>query len=137
MNGLPVIDDKSLKLLEGLHPLLIEKITRVLQVMLINGTPMKVIQGLRTAEYQHTLWLQGRNEKFPGKIVTNCDGFIKKSRHQAAADGFGHAVDCAFLGTDPFNLKHPWKHFGGAVRAEKLTWGGDFQLVDLDHAELP
>lgn len=33
-----------------------------------------------------------------GKKVTNCDGYIKKSNHQAKADGYGHAVDIFLTG---------------------------------------
>lgn len=45
-----------------------------------------VIQTLRDAEYQKSLYDQGRSKK--GKIVTNCDGVKSKSVHQS-----GRAVD--------------------------------------------
>lgn len=121
---------------DGLHPTLVSKINAVLDVMAKAGHPMRVCQGLRTVAAQQALYAQGRTK--PGKIVTNCDGVLKKSRHQAASDGCGHAVDCAFNDADPFGIKQPWKLYGATVQAQGLVWGGTFSSpVDLDHAELP
>ena len=62
---------------------------------------------------------------------------MKRSKHQPQADGFGHAVDCAFKGTDPFAETHPWALYGAMVEALGLTWGGRWQHpVDRPHAEL-
>ena len=119
----------------GLHPALVLKIQRVLAHMQELGHPMKVCQGLRTTEQQAALYAQGRT--FPGKIVTNCDGVVRRSRHQATQSGYGEAIDCCFVGQDPFGIKQPWKVYGAAVKAVGLVWGGDFSsLADLDHAEL-
>lgn len=121
----------------GLHPVLITKMQLVLGQMAKAGFPMRPCQGLRTAAYQHSLWMQGRPGGPPGRIVTNCDGYKALSNHQAAQDGLGHAMDCCFEGSDPFGIKQPWKAFGALVEAQGLTWGGRFKLMDLDHAELP
>ena len=56
----------------------------------------RIAQGVRTAEYQNSLYQQGRTK--PGKIVTNCDGIKNKSNHQAKADGYGHAIDIFVCG---------------------------------------
>lgn len=45
------------------------------------GISTKLIQTKRDAEYQNHLYKQGRTE--PGKVVTNCDGYSKKSKHQS------------------------------------------------------
>ncbi len=120
----------------GLHPILVLKIQRVLAHMQELGHPMKVCQGIRTVEQQAKLYAQGRT--LPGKIVTKCDGTTRKSRHQAAKSGYGEAIDCCFIGPDPFGIKQPWGAFGAAVKAIGLVWGGDFSSpIDLDHAELP
>lgn len=122
--------------LSGLNPILVDKIHRVLIYMASQGHGMRICQGLRTVAQQQELFAQGRTK--PGKRVTNCDGVVKKSRHQQAADGFGKAVDCCFNSPDPFGIKNPWDVFGKAVEAEGLVWGGRFSSpVDLDHAELP
>ncbi len=126
-------------ILAGLHPELIRRITLVLADMAAEGHPMRVCQGLRTTAQQQALYAQGRTA--PGRIVTNADGVVHKSNHQAAADGFGHAVDCCFL-TDPFGETQPWSRYGLHVEARGLHWGGgpDFaarHLLDRPHAELP
>jgi len=120
----------------GLHPDLISKINAVLVVMSKAGSPMFVTQGLRTVAQQQGLYAQGRTVK--GPIVTNCDGVKIKSNHQAQADGYGHAVDCAFVGVEPFSESHNWALYCDAVRDHGLISGADFKtLVDRPHAELP
>ena len=126
-----------------LHPTLEAKIKQLLSALTILGFPMKIVQGVRTAQEQQKLFAQGRTA--PGKIVTNCDGVLKKSRHQLAADGYGHAIDCAFivLGeagkvTVSWAESHPWKLYGEVGKALGLVWGGDWKgLVDRPHLELP
>lgn len=121
--------------LDGVHPELVEKITRVMNLMAFNGHPMKVTDGLRTAQEQLKLYAKGRTAD--GHIVTYADGIIKQSNHQPRADNWGHAVDCAFEGDDPYSLNHPWTQYGLLVESEGLLWGGRFKnLVDLPHAEM-
>lgn len=123
-------------ILDGLHPSLVEKVQKVLAAMAALGFPMKVVQGLRTAEQQAALYAQGRTA--PGKIVTNADGVTHKSNHQARQDGLGHAVDCAFVGPDPFADSLPWGAYGACCKAVGLAWGGDWKsITDRPHAELP
>lgn len=127
--------------LRGVHPLLIERISRVLAAMGALGFPMRVVQGVRTTAEQQALFAQGRTT--PGAIVTNADGVNQKSNHQAKADGLGYAVDCAFFNdpTTPIDETwaetSPWAAYGACVKAVGLAWGGDFvSLVDRPHAEL-
>ena len=120
----------------GLHPALIRRIETVLALMAKAHQPMQVVQGLRTVAQQQTLYARGRTEK--GPIVTNCDGVRIRSNHQAQIDGYGHAVDCAFTGPEPFSEMHNWALYGDVVKDQGLIWGGDFHtLVDRPHAELP
>jgi len=129
--------------LAGVHPDLVAKTNKLLVAMDALGYPMFVAQGLRTAEYQHQLWLQGRG--LPGAIVTNCDGYTSKSNHQAKDDGFGYAVDLAFV-DNPSTPKNetwaddmPWTLYGTMAEALGLHWGGRWvsRLVDRPHIELP
>lgn len=123
--------------LNGVHPALVRKVQAVIDGMTAIGYPMKVVQGVRTADYQHALWEQGRSR--PGSIVTNADGYTNKSNHQTKDDGFGHAVDCAFVvnGQIAFDDHLPWKAYGELGKALGLTWGGDFKsLYDGGHLEL-
>jgi len=118
------------------HPTLSLKMQQIQFQLNSEGTPIFFTQGVRTAEYQHSLYQIGRT--LPGKIVTNCDGFIIKSNHQVHADGFGHAIDIAFTGNQPYDASHPWLRYGNLVRAAGLVWGGDFtHFIDQPHAELP
>lgn len=130
------------------HPDLTAKIGKIIGAMNSLGFPMRVVQGVRSAEYQHALWLKGRNaagQVVDAKsIVTNCDGYSLKSNHQIKADGFGHAIDCSFI-DDPVTPRDetwlasmPWKVYGEAGKALGLKWGGDFTSpVDLGHLEMP
>lgn len=123
----------------GVHPLLIERVRLVHSGMAGIGHPMRATDGLRTLARQQELWAQGRTT--PGKIVTNADGILHPSNHQAKADGLGHAIDSCFLGPDPY-LEHYaasariWAAYGALVEAVGLGWGGRFHSVDQPHAEL-
>ena len=125
----------------NLHPDLVAKLTRVFAAMHALGYPMRLIEGVRSAERQQALYAQGRTK--PGKIVTNCDGVVKKSNHQAKDDGFGHAVDCAFL-DDPhtprdetYDESMPWNAYGALAEAVGLAWGGRWKdPYDRPHVEL-
>ena len=132
--------------LEGAHPLIVQNIPIIIEEIKKQGYPMMIFEGRRSLAHQYELWCQGRSK--PGKIVTNCDGTAKKSKHQQQPDGFHHAVDCVFLdkrGRVTWN--GPWKIFGELVRASGLKWGGDFKkrmndgkLVpnpDSPHVEVP
>lgn len=117
--------------LRGVHPTLVKAV-----LQLLTQFPMFVVMGVRTAEQQAALYAQGRTT--PGHIVTDKDGVLHKSNHQPHADGLGHAVDCAFVGPDPFATSHDWQGYGAAAKALGLIWGGDWHtLVDRPHIELP
>ena len=126
---------------EGLHPELIGKINKILEAMSVLGYPMMVVQTVRTVAEQQALFAKGRTT--PGTIVTNCDGILRKSNHQLQADGYGHAVDCAFV-DDPATTKvetwdpsQPWELYGEMGEALGLTWGGRWKRpVDRPHLEL-
>lgn len=125
--------------LDGVHPTLVTRIGTVLAAMQILGFPMRVVQGVRTQTQQQALFAQGRTA--PGKIVTKADGVIHKSNHQPKADGFGYAVDCAFVGPDPWGETQPWKAYGACCEAVGLKWGGGTAFLkaginDRPHAEL-
>ncbi len=117
---------RDMQRLQGVHPTLVMGALKIL-----TQKPMFVVCGVRTAEEQHARFLQVPK-------VTNCDGYKVKSNHQLHADGYGHAVDFAFLGPDPFGAHQDWHGFGILVESLGLTWGGRFHSpIDLDHAELP
>jgi peptidoglycan L-alanyl-D-glutamate endopeptidase CwlK len=90
----------------------------------------------RSPQEQNFLYQQGRTR--PGKIVTNCDGYITKSEHQkwlaidlaVVKDG---EVEWADL-PEYHDLGEFWESLGGA-------WGGAFigsgsALNDIYHFQL-
>ena len=66
--------------IEALQPIAQEACRLFLSECEKKGLKVGICQTLRTAEYQATLYAQGRTTK--GNIVTNCDGYKKKSNHQ-------------------------------------------------------
>ena len=67
--------------IEDLKPAAQAKCLEFLAACAKAGLRVQVIQTLRDAEYQHSLYEQGRTK--PGKIVTNCDGYTRPSKHQS------------------------------------------------------
>ena len=146
-----VLSDASIEKMKGVHPKLIELMKKA-----ISNSPydFKIVQGLRTAEYQNELYQQGRTK--PGKIVTKLDGYNRKSNHQAKADGYGHAVDIAVCGHydqngnyvkcttdaemfDNKKLVEISRHVKAVAKEMGLdiVWGGDWKtLYDTPHYEL-
>jgi peptidoglycan L-alanyl-D-glutamate endopeptidase CwlK len=122
--------------LEGVHPKLVEKVKRILFALAELGHPMIVTDGPRTRAQQAELYAQGRTK--PGKIVTYADGVTSLSNHQVRSDGFGYAVDCAFLvkGKPAWPEDGPWKLYGEAAKSQGLRWGGDWKKPDRPHIEL-
>lgn len=122
--------------LHGVHPELVAIVLRISAAMKALGLTMIVTDGVRTVEQQKALYAQGRTE--PGHIVTQLDGELKRSNHQQKADGFGHAVDMAFLvdGKASWDERNPWALYGAMARQQGCTWGGDWRsLVDRPHIE--
>jgi peptidoglycan L-alanyl-D-glutamate endopeptidase CwlK len=124
---------RDVQRLHGVHPTVVAAITNILQTL-----PMFVVVGVRTTAQQQALYARGRTVS--GAIVTYTDGVIRRSHHQRAVDGFGHAVDMAWIvkpGGDPFNESHPWESYGILVEAAGLVWGGRWKMADRPHAEQP
>ena len=103
-----------------------------------------VVSGLRATQEQQLLFAQGRT--MPGPIVTNCDGIIEKSSHQAKADGIGYAADVCPYPIDWKDIKR-FYHFIGFVRGvawqlgidivSGSDWDSDYVLNDQDFYDLP
>lgn len=127
--------------LTGVHPILQQAVLYILAAADALEHPMFVVEGVRTAERQHTLWQQGRSQ--PGPVVTgNIDGYEVKGTHQIQEDGQGHAVDLAFV-DDPRTPKDetwdqtmPWRVAGVVGEWLGLVWGGRWKLGDYGHFEL-
>ncbi len=120
--------------LAGVHPRLRQFLEDIFDEMEAEKAPMFVVQGVRTDAEQAALYAQGRYVL--GAIVTYKDGVTHKSNHQLHLDGYGYAVDCAFVGPQPFDERHPWETYGVACEARGLRWGGRWGMKDLPHVEL-
>lgn len=124
--------------LHGVHPHLVDAFTKIRLALAELGFSIVVTDGVRTLEQQQALYAKGRTA--PGSIVTYADGVLTKSNHQVKADGFGYAIDCAFLldGRPSWSSSHPWRLYGEAAKALGLVWGGDWtRPMDRPHIELP
>lgn len=93
------------------------------------GLSAKLIEGFRSAAYQHELYLKKPR-------VTYKDGYINRSNHQS-----GMAADVGVFQGAKY-IEEPDKEtmafYGHCVRAAGLTWGGDWSsFVDKPHAEWP
>ena len=97
------------------------------------GLKIKIIQTRRDAEYQHSLWLQGRNgDKRP--IVTNKDGYEKESNHQS-----GLAWDTVPLddkGVILWNDNKKFKKMADIAIKLGIRAGYYWKMVDSPHFEI-
>jgi peptidoglycan L-alanyl-D-glutamate endopeptidase CwlK len=104
-----------------------------------------VIFGHRTREVQAGLYAQGRT--MPGRIVTNCDGVVKLSKHQGVdGEAPSHAVDVVPYPID-WNDEERMVYFAGFVKGVavrmgvKIRWGGDWdsdtETKDTNFRDLP
>jgi hypothetical protein len=89
------LDPHRLVRLRGCHPDLKARVVALIEALAQQGLHVIVTQGVRSVAQQQALYAQGRYK--PGKIVTNCDGLVKVSNHQPKADGYGYAVDVAWV----------------------------------------
>lgn len=136
--GYPVILSMSDRNLNHLYPPFRTKIEAVIADFNAwtsahhPGWDIALVEGYRTAEYQHSLYEQGRTK--PGKIVTYKDGYRHPSNHQSSL-----AADLCPRHNGKFDFDPPkefWAYLGHCCRAHGLKWGGDWNsFKDIDHLE--
>lgn len=126
---------------QQIHPVLKRRIEIVLAGMEAAGMKMIITDDVRSTEEQQALYKIGRRGKPGETVVTNADGVKNPSNHQAKKDGFGHAVDCAFIVDGKLKYDVPdswWSAYGALCVAVGLRWGIKIgSWVDRPHAELP
>lgn len=108
-----------------------------------------ITHGFRAQSEQFALYMQGRAKRGSkivvldkAKIVTYCDGYVKKSRHNEAPS---QAVDIVAYNSgritwEPFYYKAIASHIFDVARAKgvDLVWGGNWTgFKDYPHFELP
>lgn len=127
-----------------LHPYLFSRlnnITQAIEATLPAGYTAKLISAYRSPEDQFRLYQQGRTFRNgswvkTGAVVTNLDGFIKKSRHNylpATAFDVGIFKDNTYITDNTL-----YKQVKAGLKFG-LDWGGNWKgsLVDRPHLEMP
>ena len=127
-------DPHRFHLLVDVHPTLAAAVRRIVSALSAEGHTAIITQGVRTTAQQQALYAHGRT--LPGKVVTNADGVTKKSRHQLR-NGYGRAVDFAWIVDGKVTWDGPWERLGELAREHGLKWGGDWKFPDRPHVELP
>lgn len=129
------LSDFSKKKMLGVHPTLVR-----LMEMAIKECPLQfeVSHGVRPDAEQAELYARGRTK--PGKIVTMCDGVIRRSKHQALPGKYGEAVDIVVyvdgqVTWDPKHYKTVAKHILKVAKGVggKVRWGGDWNGDMIDN----
>ncbi|WP_316736294.1 M15 family metallopeptidase [Pedobacter aquatilis] len=137
-----MINDKpTANIIAKVHPKLRVELTKIveeIQDKLTGNASMRLTQGLRTIDYQNSLYNQGRTTK--GSIVTNAKG--GQSLHN-----YGLAVDfCLILDGKTMSYNEvkdfdgdavaDWKEVVTVFKAYGWKWGGDFKSIkDSPHFE--
>ena len=126
-----------------LHPFIAKRLSSILDAInaqLPSGHEAKLISAHRTPADQLNLFKQGRTFKNgtwvkTGSVVTNLDGYIKRSRHNylpCTAFDTGIFKDGNYLPESPLYMHiAKGKTFG-------MDWGGDWRkFKDRPHLEMP
>lgn len=123
------MDKRSAEKLEKVHPVLRNRIARLLANLTNLGMNVTVTDGLRTYEEQNKLYAQGRTK--PGNRVTNARG--GQSNHN-----FGLAVDLCPLDGTKLNYQNLQNFviIGREAKKLGLEWGGDWEFIDRPHVQL-
>lgn len=115
--------------IEDLHPKLQELCKKHIEACKKRGVNIIVTSTLRDAEYQASLYAQGRTK--PGGIVTNAK--------RLGPHGFGLAYDVVPVvdGNAIWNNHIYWNIIGQEGKKLGLEWGGDWtSIVDKPHFQL-
>ena len=113
------LSKRSLRNLEGVHPLLVNIVHRALELSNIDFT---VVEGLRTIEKQREYYNKGASKTM-------------RSYHLKQSDGYGHAVDIYPYYNGSVQVNAPLSEFKKIANAMMeagdeygviLTWGADW-----------
>ena len=125
-----VFSSRSLKAMEGVHPLLVKVVVLALKKSEIDLT---VVEGLRTLDKQKEYFAKGASKTL-------------KSKHLKQLDGFGHAVDLYPYYDGKVQVNAPKEKFELIANAMKqaakeigvkITWGGDWKTFpDCPHFQI-
>jgi peptidoglycan LD-endopeptidase CwlK len=118
--------------LDALQPSFRSKAEELLEAWKAAGLDVIVTSTLRTNAEQAALYAQGRTT--PGKVVT-------KAKPGTSWHNWGLALDAVPLlagkpAWDVVRFKSVWALYGKVIRAQGLSWGGDWKTFkDYPHVE--
>ena len=119
--------------IDDLKPVAKAKCLEFIEACKGEGIAVQIIQTLRDAEYQNSLYQQGRNGD-KRKTVTNCDGYKLKSRHQS-----GKARDAVPLDEHGKIMRTNAATFRKMAEVAKtlgIRAGYYFKMIDSPHFEI-
>lgn len=126
--------------LDGIHPILKERVEKLIALANAEGFDLVVTQGLRTFAEQDRLFNQWRDGKDNDgdKRVDESDEKVTRAAGGQSNHNYGLAVDLAFR----VNGKISWEtalytKIGAWAKQVNLAWGGNWKHKDLPHVELP
>lgn len=135
--------------IELLHPKFRDVIKKALEEaesVIDSNLAIRVVQGLRTIEYQNELYAQGRTKLFDkdGKRL----GIVTNAKGGTSPHNYGVAIDVCWLfkqpdGTYKYDDKKSWSTGPNYLKLVQIMkkygfiWGGDFKtIVDEPHFEI-
>ena len=96
------------------------------------GLKVLIIQTLRDAEYQNSLYQIGRSK--PGKKVTNCDGYKVQSNHQSGLAWDAVPVDAK--GAILWNDSKKFEQMAKIAKELDIRAGHYWRMKDSPHFEI-
>jgi len=153
------MDNVSLERLSQVHPLLQQKIHAMDEALTAQGIVLRVVQGLRTADYQDHLYAKGRTDAslraqgFSEALIAEINADdphhdteerVTNARGGYSMHNFGLAVDCVpgLRGVDPWapnwDAKHPdFLAMIAAGETQGLVCGANWTSIpDAPHFQL-
>jgi peptidoglycan L-alanyl-D-glutamate endopeptidase CwlK len=115
----------SQKRAEELHSAISARVIRNIEkaeALMPEGFKVRITQGGRSIEYQNNLYLQGRDKKHPGPIVTRAKGGFSVHNYFLAFDG-------AILENGKIDWQHEspwWIEVVKIFVADGFKWGADW-----------
>ena len=126
-----------------LHPYIASRLTAILDAInepLPSGHEAKLVSAHRTPADQFALFKNGRTFRNgswikTGSVVTNLDGYIKRSRHNFLPCT---AFDVGIFNNGNYLADSPLYQHVARGKSQVMDWGGDWRnFKDRPHLEMP
>lgn len=111
--------------------LYLQRFALLIQKATLEGIEVIETSGHRSDKEQNELYQKGRTT--PGPIVTNCDGYFQRSKHQ---DWLAKDLLIVENGVPAWERAAGYDRLGEIWESLGGTWGGRFISPDCYHFEL-